>query len=70
MTARSFEPDDRNTVVAPNGARVHRDHLAQSEVLRKNFYEVCPAVWCFVGNGLSVVRLKTSGGHGAPTCFL
>jgi len=53
MTARSFEPNDRNTVVVPNGARVHRDHLAQSDVLRKGFYEVCPAVWCYVGNGLS-----------------
>ncbi|MFM7820964.1 MAG: alkyl sulfatase dimerization domain-containing protein [Actinomycetota bacterium] len=53
MTARSFEPNDRQTVVAPNGARVHRDHLAQSDVLRKGFYEVCPAVWCYVGNGLS-----------------
>ena len=53
VTARSFEADGRATVVAPNGARVHRDHLAQNEVVRRDFYSVCPGVWCFVGNGLS-----------------
>ena len=53
MTSRSFEPDGKRTVVAPNGARVHADHLAQSEVLRRNFYEVRPGAWCLVGNGLS-----------------
>ena len=53
MTARSFEPDSKRTVVAPNGARVHEDHLAQSALLRRHFYEVRPGVWCFVGNGLS-----------------
>ena len=53
MTARSFEPDGKKTVVAPNGAQVHEDHLAQSSVLRRNFYEVRAGVWCLVGNGLS-----------------
>lgn len=53
MTARSFEPNDKRTVTAPNGARVHEDHLAQSVVLRREFYEVRSGVWCFVGNGLS-----------------
>jgi alkyl sulfatase BDS1-like metallo-beta-lactamase superfamily hydrolase len=53
VTTRSFEPNGKRTVVAPNGARVHADHLAQSEVLRRNFYEVRPGAWCLVGNGLS-----------------
>jgi alkyl sulfatase BDS1-like metallo-beta-lactamase superfamily hydrolase len=53
MATRSFEPNDAQTVVAANGARVHRDHLAQSDVLRRNFYEVRPGAWCLVGNGLS-----------------
>ena len=53
MTTRSFEPNGKRTVVAPNGARVHADHLAQSDVLRRNFYEVRHGAWCFVGNGLS-----------------
>jgi alkyl sulfatase BDS1-like metallo-beta-lactamase superfamily hydrolase len=53
VTARSFESNDKATVVAPNGARVHRDHLAQNEVIRAQMYEVRPGVWCLVGNGLS-----------------
>lgn len=53
MTSRSFEPNSKRTEVAPNGARVHQDHLAQSSVLRRSFYEVRPGTWCFVGNGLS-----------------
>ena len=53
MTSRSFEPDSQRTVVAPNGAHVHEDHLAQSSVLRRNFHEVRAVVWCLVGNGLS-----------------
>ncbi len=53
MTTRSFDDSDRNVVRSPNGARVHRDHLAQNEVIRREFYEVCPGAWCFVGNGLS-----------------
>jgi alkyl sulfatase BDS1-like metallo-beta-lactamase superfamily hydrolase len=53
MTTRSFDHSDRNVVRSPNGARVHRDHLAQNEVIRREFYEVCAGSWCFVGNGLS-----------------
>jgi alkyl sulfatase BDS1-like metallo-beta-lactamase superfamily hydrolase len=53
MTTRSFDPSDANVVTAPNGARVHRDHLAQNDVIRREFYEVRPGAWCFVGNGLS-----------------
>jgi alkyl sulfatase BDS1-like metallo-beta-lactamase superfamily hydrolase len=53
MTTRSFDPTDANVVTAPNGARVHRDHLAQNDVIRREFYEVRPGAWCFVGNGLS-----------------
>ena len=53
MVARSFEPNGSRTVVAPNGARVHADHLAQNEVIQRRFYEVRPGAWCFVGNGLS-----------------
>ena len=53
MTARSFEPNSQRTAVAPNGARAHEDHLAQSSVLRRNFYELRAGVWCLVGNGLS-----------------
>jgi alkyl sulfatase BDS1-like metallo-beta-lactamase superfamily hydrolase len=53
VTARSFEPNSQRTAVAPNGARVHEDHLAQSSVLRRTFYELRAGVWCLVGNGLS-----------------
>jgi alkyl sulfatase BDS1-like metallo-beta-lactamase superfamily hydrolase len=53
MTTRSFDPTDAHVVTAPNGARVHRDHLAQNDVIRREFYEVRPGAWCFVGNGLS-----------------
>lgn len=44
MATRSVEPNDNRTVVAPNGARVHVDHLAQNEIIRRNFYEVCAGV--------------------------
>lgn len=53
MPARSFESDGSETVVAPNGAKVHRDHLAQNEFLETKFYEIGSGAWCFVGNGLS-----------------
>ena len=53
MVTRSFDSNDANVVTAPNGARVHKDHLAQCEVVRSNFYEVRPGAWCLVGNGLS-----------------
>jgi alkyl sulfatase BDS1-like metallo-beta-lactamase superfamily hydrolase len=49
----SFESDGSKTVTRPTGAHVHQDHAAQSDVLAKNFYEVRPGVWNFVGNGLS-----------------
>lgn len=50
---RSFDNTAVNVVEAPNGARVHRDHLAQNEIIARNFYEVRPGAWCLVGNGLS-----------------
>jgi alkyl sulfatase BDS1-like metallo-beta-lactamase superfamily hydrolase len=50
---RSFDTHDRNVVTAPNGARVHKDHLAQSSVIARKLYEVRPGAWCLVGNGLS-----------------
>lgn len=50
---RSFDNTSVNVVQAPNGPRVHRDHLAQNQVIARNFYEVRPGAWCFVGNGLS-----------------
>jgi alkyl sulfatase BDS1-like metallo-beta-lactamase superfamily hydrolase len=53
MVTRSFDNTAKNVVYAPNGPRVHRDHLAQNEVIAKRFYEVGPGAWCFVGNGLS-----------------
>lgn len=53
MTTRSFDDTDGNVVRSPNGARVHRDHLAQNDVIRREFYEVRPGAWCLVGNGLS-----------------
>ncbi|MFM1790072.1 MAG: hypothetical protein RLZZ526_399, partial [Actinomycetota bacterium] len=48
---RSFDNTSVNVVQAPNGPRVHRDHLAQNQVIARNFYEVRPGAWCFVGNG-------------------
>jgi alkyl sulfatase BDS1-like metallo-beta-lactamase superfamily hydrolase len=53
VATRSFDNSDQQVVAAPNGARVHRDHLAQNEVIRREFYEVRSGAWCFVGNGLS-----------------
>ncbi|MFM8602172.1 MAG: alkyl sulfatase dimerization domain-containing protein [Actinomycetota bacterium] len=53
MTTRSFEPDDSLTVTAPNGARVHRDHLAQGQFIARRLHTVRDGVWCLVGNGLS-----------------
>jgi len=49
----SFEDNGANTVTTPSGTRAHRDHVAQSDVLARRFYEVRPGVWNFVGNGLS-----------------
>lgn len=53
LASRSFEPNGDRTVLAPNGARVHADHLAQNDVIQRRFYEVRPGAWCLVGNGLS-----------------
>ena len=51
--ARSFEPDNRNTITLASGQVTHRDHAEQSARLVRNFYEVRQGVWCLVGNGLS-----------------
>ncbi len=51
--SRSFAPDSSETVILPNGQIAHRDHVAQSEIIARRFYEVTSEVWCFVGNGLS-----------------
>lgn len=50
---RSFDSTDVNVVTTPGGQRVHAGHLAQSEVIKAEFYEVRAGVWCLVGNGLS-----------------
>lgn len=50
---RSFAPDGSATVTLPTGQRAHRDHVAQSEVIRRRFHHVTEGVWCLVGNGLS-----------------
>ncbi len=49
----SFTADRSDTVVAPNGAVAHRDHIAHTERLERRLYTVRPGVWCLVGNGLS-----------------
>lgn len=51
--SKSFEPNAQLTETLPNGQIAHRDHIAQSALLAKNFYVVTPGVWTFVGNGLS-----------------
>jgi len=53
MTVRSFDTDPGNTVVLPSGQRVHRDHLAQNEVIRAQFESPRDGVWTVIGNGLS-----------------
>lgn len=53
LSDRSFAADSTATVTLPGGQIAHRDHVAQSEVIRREFYEVRPGVWCLVGNGLS-----------------
>jgi alkyl sulfatase BDS1-like metallo-beta-lactamase superfamily hydrolase len=53
LSDRSFAADSSATVTLPGGQIAHRDHVAQSEVIRREFYEVSPGVWCLVGNGLS-----------------
>ena len=51
--SKSFEPNARLTETLPYGQVAHRDHIAHSALLAKNFYQVAPGVWTFVGNGLS-----------------
>ncbi|MBU6328997.1 MAG: MBL fold metallo-hydrolase [Acidobacteria bacterium] len=53
LSDRSFAIDDTATVTLPGGQRAHRDHVAQSEVIRREFHVVTDGVWCLVGNGLS-----------------
>lgn len=50
---RSFALDDSQTVTLPAGQMAHVKHAEQSEILRREFYEVCTGVWTLVGNGLS-----------------
>jgi alkyl sulfatase BDS1-like metallo-beta-lactamase superfamily hydrolase len=50
---RSFDSHDGNVVLTPGGQRVHKDHLAQSQVVQAGFNEVREGVWCLIGNGLS-----------------
>jgi alkyl sulfatase BDS1-like metallo-beta-lactamase superfamily hydrolase len=51
--SKSFEPNAQLTESLPTGQVAHRDHIAHSALLAKNFYQVTPGVWSFVGNGLS-----------------
>ena len=51
--SKSFEPNAQLTETLPTGQVAHRDHIAHSALLAKNFYQVAPGVWSFVGNGLS-----------------
>ena len=50
---RSFEPNETKTVTLPNGQVAHELHVEHSQRLTRSFSEVCPGVWCLVGNGLS-----------------
>jgi alkyl sulfatase BDS1-like metallo-beta-lactamase superfamily hydrolase len=50
---RSFEPNASQSVTLPSGQIAHELHVEQSHRLARTFSEVCPGVWCFVGNGLS-----------------
>ena len=49
----SIDKNVANTVTLATGARAHKDHVAQNDVIAKNFEAVRPGVWSFVGNGLS-----------------
>lgn len=51
--SKSFEPNSRLTETLPTGQVAHRDHIAHSALLAKNFYQATTGVWSFVGNGLS-----------------
>ena len=50
---RSFASDDSQTITLSGGQVTHVKHAEQSEILRRNFYEVRQGVWTLVGNGLS-----------------
>ena len=50
---RSFEPNASQSVTLPSGQIAHELHVEQSHRLARTFSEVCPGMWCFVGNGLS-----------------
>lgn len=50
---RSFDNTNINVVTTSGGQRVHKDHAAQSEVIKARFDEVRKGVWNLVGNGLS-----------------
>jgi alkyl sulfatase BDS1-like metallo-beta-lactamase superfamily hydrolase len=50
---RSFATDDSQTITLEGGQITHMKHAEQSEILRRNFYEVRQDVWTLVGNGLS-----------------
>jgi alkyl sulfatase BDS1-like metallo-beta-lactamase superfamily hydrolase len=49
----NLDSNSQNTVTLPSGARAHREHVAQNDIIKKNFESVRSAVWTFVGNGLS-----------------
>lgn len=49
----NIDNNPQNTVTLASGARAHREHVAQNEVIKKNFEAVRDGVWSFVGNGLS-----------------
>jgi alkyl sulfatase BDS1-like metallo-beta-lactamase superfamily hydrolase len=50
---RSFATDNSQTITLSGGQVTHVKHAEQSEILRRNFYEVRQGVWTLVGNGLS-----------------
>ena len=50
---RSFANHAAQTITASGGQLAHRDHVAQSAVLERRYYNPAEGVWCLVGNGLS-----------------
>lgn len=53
MSIRSFDVDPTGTIVLPTGQRAHRDHVAQSSVVRAQLESPRDGVWTLIGNGLS-----------------
>ena len=49
----SFAADDSVVATGPSGQLAHRATFAQMERVADRLDEVCPGVWCMVGNGLS-----------------